>query len=173
MLTARKIAAVVTGGAELRTLRRRLGPLTVLALLLAAASPSTNAVAGQTGAIAGGTGARATLASFAGTWGGHTRGLTIAANGIGKEVVYSGCCDHVINLRLRLSRPRGTESNATALVRVVAEHIYDPADFSNAYPAPHVGETRTIRLRNGVITEPMTHLTYCDTAQQARGTCGA
>jgi hypothetical protein len=172
MLTARKITGIVSGGAELRTLRWRLGPLTVLALLITTASSSTNAVAGQTGAIAG-TGARATLASFAGTWGGHTRGLTIAANGIGKEVVYAGCCDHVINLRLRLSRPRGTENNATALVQVVAEHIYDPADFSNAYPAPHVGETRTLRLRNGVITEPMTHLTYCETAQQARGTCGA
>jgi hypothetical protein len=115
----------------------------------------------------------ATLRTFAGTWQGHTRGLTITRDGHAKESIYSGCCDPVIDIEFRLSRPRGTSQAATAIATVTAVRIHDTSYSRKAHPAPHVGESRTLRLRDGVITERLTGTTYCDGKAGHVWKCGA
>ena len=116
---------------------------------------------------------KATLAPFVGTWYGHTRGLIIARNGVAKESIGDGCCDPIIDLKLRLSHPRGTSLNATVTARVTAVQVHNVSAFTHTNPAPHVGEVRRFRLSDGVITEPVTNTNYCDMAADLRGTCGA
>lgn len=116
---------------------------------------------------------RARLVTFAGAWGGHTRGMTITRSGHAKESIGSGCCDPIVDLRLRLSHPRGTSTNASVTVRVVAVTVQDSSAFTKAHPAPQVGQTGRMKLKNGVITEPLTDTTYCDKAAGLKGVCGA
>jgi hypothetical protein len=122
-------------------------------------------------ALAGCGGGKATLATFAGSWEGHTRGLTIARGGNAKESIYTGCCDFVIAVRFRLSRAQGTPRSATAIATVTAVRIGDRSVFTKADPAPRVGESRTIRLRDGVITETLTGTNYCSPTAK-HWTCG-
>jgi hypothetical protein len=117
--------------------------------------------------------ARATVATFAGQWTGHTRELTILRSGKAHESVGDGCCDELIKLDLQLSHPRGMSRRATARVRVVKVQILDPEAFTGALKAPRVGSVGTLRLRDGVIHEPFIRATYCDRAAGMRGTCGA
>lgn len=140
--------------------------LLVTAMLLVAAAPAraTPAVAPTR---------KASLVTFAGGWIGHTRGLTISGGGVGKESIGDGCCDPVIDLRFRLSRPRGTTRNATATATVTAVRVRDRSAFTPRHPAPRVGETRSIRLKDGVITESLTGTDYCDAAAENTGMCGA
>jgi hypothetical protein len=69
--------------------------------------------------------------------------------------------DFVVELRFRLSRPKGTPHDATATATVTAGRIGDRSAFTGAHPAPRVGESFRIRLRDGVITEPLTGANYC------------
>ncbi|HXY85974.1 MAG TPA: hypothetical protein VEH52_10900 [Gaiellaceae bacterium] len=119
-----------------------------------------------------GQGGGATLGAFSGKWVGHTRTLTIA-DGSAKESIYSGCCDAVIALRLRLSSPHGTPKDASATATVTAVRVLDKSAFTKTRPAPQVGETETLRLRDGVISDRLTRATYCDPAAESAGTCGA
>jgi len=112
-------------------------------------------------ALAGCGGNKATLATFAGTWQGHGRGLKITRAGLGEEGINSGCCYSVLSMKFRLSHPHGTSRAATATATVTAVRIDDRSWFSKANPAPHVGESATIRLRAGVITEMLTGTNYC------------
>ena len=116
---------------------------------------------------------KATLAAFTGTWIGHTRGLTVRRGGHATESIYSGCCDPALNLTFRLSRPQGTENDATASARVTGVWVRDRTAFTRAYPSPHVGEVRVIRLRNGVVSETLTGTNYCDSRAENEGKCGA
>lgn len=111
-----------------------------------------------------------TLKAFAGYWWGHGRGLRIAPDGRVRESINDGCCTRVIDLELRLSRPRGSARVARAAATVTSVRIGDRHAYTAAHPPPHVGETRTLRLRNGVITEPITGETYC---AHDVGECGA
>jgi hypothetical protein len=115
---------------------------------------------------------KATSTTFAGIWQGHSRGLTITPAGNARESIYFGCCDFVIALHFRLSRPRGTSRVATATATVSAVRIGDRSVFTTANPAPHVGESRTIRLRDGVVTEPFTGTKFCS-ASAKHWVCGA
>jgi hypothetical protein len=117
------------------------------------------AVATVAFALAGCGGDKATLSNFAGTWGGHGKTLKITRAGVARAWVYSGCCYLAYAMRLRLSHPDGTPRAATAMAIVTAVHIGDRSWFSKAYPAPHVGESMTTRLRDGVITLMETN--YC------------
>jgi hypothetical protein len=117
--------------------------------------------------------ARATLATFAGQWSGHTRGLTILRSGTAHESIGSGCCDEVIRLDLKLSDPRGTSRRASARVRIVKVRILDAEAYSGSQKAPRVGQVGTLRLRDGVITEPFTKTNYCNKAAGLKGDCGA
>src|SRR5437764_4937785 len=122
-------------------------------------------------ALAGCDGDKATLATFAGTWQGHGRGLTITRGGFAKESIYFGA-DFVLAMEFRLSRPRGTPRAATATATVTALRIGDRRVFTTANPAPHVGESRTIRLREGVITETLSGANYCS-PRAKHWVCGA
>ena len=117
--------------------------------------------------------AHATLATFAGHWFGHTRALTITRSGTAHESVGSGCCDEVIKLDLKLSDPRGTSRRATARVRIVKVQILDKTAYSGSHKAPRVGQVGTLRLRDGVITEPFIKTNYCNKAAGLKGDCGA
>jgi hypothetical protein len=126
--------------------------------------------------------AAVSLKTFAGTWGGHTRGLTINARGQAYEQLGDGCCDEVVHMRFRLSDPRGTPRNATALARVTSIQLLNAKDYRGdrkynipASPKPYVGKTARLHLHNGVITEPLDGFdaTYCNAKTQAKGVCGA
>lgn len=116
---------------------------------------------------------RATLRTFAGDWGGHGRTLTVTRHGKARETVDDGCCDHLITFRFQLRRVRGTPRRATAIARVTAVHVTDPSAFSDNWPAPYVGERRSVRLRNGIVLERFLHITFCDERQALRSACGA
>lgn len=116
--------------------------------------------------------AEATLGTFSGTWYGHTRSLTIS-HGHARESIGSGCCDPVIDLELELSRPHGRPNGATAIVTVTAVRVRDTRIYTKARPAPRVGQTGTLRLRGGVITESLTRTNYCDKTAGRAGKCGA
>ena len=110
------------------------------------------------------------LSAFVGQWIGHTRIVTITASGHGTESIGDGCCDPVIDLSFQLSNPNGTATDATATMTVTSVTLHDwPSDE----PAPTVGQRGTLRLSQGVITEPITQANYCDTAAGEQGTCGA
>ncbi len=129
------------------------------------------AFAGNGGASAAGR--AATVRTFAGPWYGHTRGLSISSKGHAVESISDGCCDRIVVLHMTLYGPRGTATNATVLARVTFVHIYEPSAFGPKFPPPHPGEVTILRLNNGVITEPLTRINYCDLASDEKGTCGA
>ena len=112
-------------------------------------------------ALAGCGGDKATLATFTGTWQGHGRTLTIMRTGNAKEWISLGLGHFVIALRFHLSRPRGTPHDAMATATVTAVRIGERSAFTAARSPPRVGESRTIRLRDGVITETLTGANYC------------
>ena len=116
---------------------------------------------------------KATLATFAGTWFGHTRSLKITRDGLARESLGSGCCDPVVDLRLKLSHPRGTNHVGSVAVRVTSVVIHDPSAYSSSFPAPRVGQTGRFKLRFGVITETVTQTNYCKPGGGDRGRCGA
>jgi hypothetical protein len=141
----------------------------ILAGLLLTASTS----AAPGGATATASAHKATRATFAGRWFGHTRSLKIGPKGHAREAIDDGCCHRVINLRFRIWHVRGTTNRATARARVTAVHVHDHSYYSEAHPPPHVGERRHLRLRNGVIKEPFTHTNYCNPKADVKGACGA
>jgi Regulator of chromosome condensation (RCC1) repeat len=115
---------------------------------------------------------KASLDVFAGRWGGHERLLRITPTGHATMIVYVSCCIHVINLSFRLSHVRGTYTSASAQVQVTQVHVFAKSLFPHG-SAPHVGELGTLRLNNGVITEPFLGEIYCDDARGQTGYCGA
>jgi hypothetical protein len=127
--------------------RSRLAPVLVAAI--------------ASSALGGCGGDKATLGTFAGGWHAHARSLDITRTGDGHEWFALGLSDFVAELRFRLSRPRGTPHDATATATVTAVRIGDRSVFTAAHPPPRVGESFRIRLRDGVITEPLTGATYC------------
>jgi hypothetical protein len=147
-------------------LRRAVAPAAA-ALAVAAAASIAHAAPPQPATE------QATLATFAGDWAGHTRALTITRSGHAKESIGDGCCDPIVDLRLRLSRPRGDRHVASVAVRVTFVRIHDPSVYSRSYPAPHVGQRGRLKLRYGVITDSVTGANYCNARAQTRGTCGA
>jgi hypothetical protein len=172
------VSTFVAQAAESHSYCKDVADLTMKQFLaataIAAASLSSASQAAPADGRAGATAAsRAMLRTFAGTWIGHTRSLKITSKGVATEAVGSGCCDPVIDLELRLSHPRGTTNNASARARVVAVDIHDAGAFTSSDPAPRVGQTKRLRLRNGVITEPFIGTNYCDPRAGRKGTCGA
>lgn len=131
-------------------------------------SPSTGATAPDTPDER----AAAGLSDFAGSWIGHTRSLSITSSGRGKESISDGCCDKVVDLSFQLSNPSNAGGTTRATAKVTSAHVHDRSAFGSESP-PHVGDTGTLALEGGVLTESITDTNYCDEAQQAKGTCGA
>ena len=166
-----------------RTTRLRLPILVLGALLLLVALGGWGGHAPKARDVRSATAAAAvSLETFAGSWGGHTRELRITARGQATELLGDGCCDEVVHMRFRLSDPRGTPRNATALARVTSIQLLNAKDYRGdrkynipASPKPYVGKTARLHLHNGVITEPLDgfNATYCNAKTQAKGVCGA
>ena len=111
----------------------------------------------------------ASLATFAGRWGGHTRGLSITSSGQGREFADSGCCHHEYRLTFRILSVHGTLTRATAVYRVTSFRRYE-----RGIKALRVGDVGKLRLRNGIVTNTLTDDFFCsDPAWGATGACGA
>ena len=125
-------------------------------------------------ALAVGCGGGAKHSAFEGVWQGHAHTLKITKTGEATEWVYLGCCHLVVKLGLRVSRPRGTRSAATAdatVTRVNPGHErWFKSWFTKPLSVPHAGETKTIHLRDGVFLEPFTSAYYCGRVWRPR--CG-
>src|SRR2546430_5469604 len=122
----------------------------------------------------------AALASFTGTWQGHGRTLNVTRTGHAEEWISLGLGRLVIALRLHLSRPRRTPHDALATATVTAVRLGNTSAFTAAHPPPRVGESRRIRLQDGVIIETLAGAHYCrptarhrTSAQWLDAGCGA
>jgi hypothetical protein len=101
-----------------------------------------------------------------GPWHGHDRTLTVAESGVATEMVTSGCCGPQLHVTLTLSNPTGTGStgtdlSVTATGRVTSVHLDPGFAYAPGASRPTVGETGTVRVEGGVLTEPFTGTTYC------------
>lgn len=111
----------------------------------------------------------ATLATFAGHWGGHTRGLSITSQGRGDERANSGCCVREYAMTFQILSSSGTLTRATATYRVTSFKRYD-----RAIPSLPIGRVGKLLLRNGIVTNTLTKDYFCsDPAWGATGACGA
>jgi hypothetical protein len=132
------------------------------------------AAAIATFALAGCGGDKATLDTFAGTWQAHGRTLTITRTGNGQEWVSLGLGHFVIALRFHVSQPSGSPHDAMATATVTAVRLGDTSVYTASRPAPRAGESRRIRLRDGVISG-LTGENYCgpDAGGWIGAGCGA
>lgn len=113
---------------------------------------------------------KASLATFVGYWGGHTRGLRISPAGRGSEYADAGCCTRDYDLSFQILDVTGTATRATATYRVTQFKRY----LTSHQPAMHVGQTGELRLRNGIVTNRQSDDYFCsDPAWEATGACGA
>jgi hypothetical protein len=111
----------------------------------------------------------ATLATFVGGWGGHTRGLSITSSGRGREGANDGCCTRVYDLTFQIVSVSGTLTRATAAYRVTSFKRYVAG-----VRTLHVGAVGKLVLRDGVVTNTVTDDFFCsDPAWGATGACGA
>jgi hypothetical protein len=111
------------------------------------------------------------LAAFVGDWSGHTRRLTIAPDGTAAVLVDDGCCTRVYTSTMRLSNGRGTVIDGSATATLTQLRV-NPGALGHG-PVPKVGDTKTITIRNGVLTDPFFNVTFCDATVSTPGTCGA
>ena len=111
----------------------------------------------------------ASLATFAGRWGGHTRALSITSRGRGREDADDGCCTLVYRLRFQILSVSGTLTRATAVYRVTSFKRYE-----RGVRRLHVGDAGKLSLRNGIVTNTLTRDFFCSApAWGATGACGA
>lgn len=123
--------------------------------------------------LAGCGGGKATLATFAGGWTGHAHDLAISQTGTAKEWASLGLGSNwAITLRFHLTRPTGTPHDATATATVTAVRFGKRSASDPAYPPLRVGKSFRIRLRDGVISEPLTGENYCSPTVK-HWVCGA
>ena len=111
----------------------------------------------------------ATLATFAGHWGGHTRGLRISSGGQGVESADSGCCVRVYRISFQILSVSGTVTRATAAYRGTSFKRYE-----SRIVRLHVGQVGKLLLKDGIVTNTLTADYFCsDPAWGATGACGA
>ena len=110
----------------------------------------------------------ATLATFAGGWGGHTRGLSITSTGRGREDADDGCCTREYELTFQILSVNGTLTRATAFYRATSFKPYESG------MRLHVGDVGKLVLKNGIVTNTLTGDFFCSgPAWGATGACGA
>jgi hypothetical protein len=111
----------------------------------------------------------ATLATFAGRWGGHTRLLSISATGVGREETDDGCCTRVYQLTFQVLSVSGTLTRAIAVYRVSSFRPYETGVRTR-----HPGDVGKLVLKDGIVTNALTSVFFCsDPAWGATGACGA
>jgi hypothetical protein len=112
---------------------------------------------------------QASLATFAGYWGGHTRGLRITSNGRGVERVNSGCCFRLYDMTFQIRSVSGTLTRATAVYRVTSYKRHE-----RDLPSLTQNQVGKLVLRNGIVTNTLTEVYFCSNpAWGATGACGA
>ena len=107
--------------------------------------------------------------SFAGKWIGHERTVTISASGVGQEFVGDGCCTSVLSLSFTITATSMSGAAEVATVDVTAASA--GSEYSGT--PPKAGDTGTLSLKGGVLTDSFGGNTFCDAAQETAGTCGA
>jgi len=111
----------------------------------------------------------ATLATFAGRWGGHTRGLSITSTGRGHEGANDGCCTRVYQLTFQILSVSGTVTRATAVYRATSFRRYE-----GGARRLRVGDLGKLVLNDGIVANTLTDDFFCsDPAWGATGACGA
>jgi hypothetical protein len=111
----------------------------------------------------------ATLATFAGRWGGHTRSLSITSAGRGREDADDGCCTRVYHLTFQILSVKGTLTRATAVYRVTSFKRYE-----SGVRMRHVGDVGKLVLNEGIVINNLTGDSFCsDPAWGATLGCGA
>ncbi len=107
-----------------------------------------------------GTSSRASLSTFAGYWWGHGRGLNIHRSGSGLESTrtYFNRPPYNATLRFDVISVSGSEATADARIRVTAVRN---SHHTLSHVPIRLGQLGTLRLRHGVITDSLTHITYC------------
>jgi hypothetical protein len=112
---------------------------------------------------------RASLATFAGLWVGHTRSLGISTGGRGVEGASSGCCHRLYSVTFQILSVSGTLTRATAAYRVTSFRRYELK-----MTRLRVGQVGRLRLRNGIVSNNLTDDAFCSgPASAATGFCGA
>jgi hypothetical protein len=112
---------------------------------------------------------KASLSTFAGHWGGHTRALRISARGRGVEGASAGCCHPAYYVTFQILSVGGTLTRATATYRVTSFKRY-----YSSVTRLHVGQVGKLHLRNGIVWNNLTADAFCsDPAWGATGFCGA
>lgn len=111
----------------------------------------------------------ASLATFTGSWGGHTRGLSITSSGRGREGADGGCCTRIYQMTFQILSVSGTLTRAIAVYRVTSFKRYE-----SGVRRLHVGDVGKLLLRDGIVTNTLTRDFFCsDPAWGATGACGA
>ena len=115
------------------------------------------------------------IEDFVGTWSGHGRQLQVDSSGSATVDQFNGCCDKAAHVRLELTgTPERSGDAITMSYHVQAVQVFNPSDFSAAFPAPRAGQVGTVSLTAGVITTTLlNHITFCDVGGDETGACGA
>ncbi|WP_370375791.1 hypothetical protein [Catenulispora sp. GAS73] len=114
------------------------------------------------------------LKPFVGTWIGHTRELTISANGIATEQVYDGCCTVAWTLRFSIDHASGTHANGQLYVTLKSAMFNENPQWpSPGSPEAQIGNGGIAGVQDGVFSEPFASGTFCDKAADLAGKCGA
>ena len=114
----------------------------------------------------------ASLRTFAGTWGGHTRGVSISMSGVGQESASDGCCTRLYHLSFQITSVSGTLTRARAVYRVTAFTNY----ANGGGITINVGDIGKLRLRNGILANTLSHDYFCSGVAwgaSRTGGCGA
>ena len=107
-----------------------------------------------------GTSSPASLNTFARYWWGHGRGLNIHRSGRGLESTrtYFAGPPYNATLRFEVISVSGSRSAADARIRVIS--VRD-SYHTLSHARIRVGQLGTLRLRHGVVTDSLTHISYC------------
>jgi hypothetical protein len=112
---------------------------------------------------------KASLATFAGYWGGHTRGLRITPDGQATELVDDGCCTRMYDMAFQIRSVTGTLTDATATFDVTSYKRRD-----NYAPDLTGREVGKLLLKNGIVINSLTEGYFCSNpAWGATMACGA
>ncbi len=108
-------------------------------------------------------------APFAGSWGGHTRSMTISKDGRGSTFAQLGCCGPVEQIVFQIAtwQQAGSSWTAQGAILSVKDQI-----SNGKYDHPGYG---TLTLTGGVITGSLVGFdtNYCNVAADLTGVCGA
>jgi hypothetical protein len=113
----------------------------------------------------------ATVATFAGGWGGHGRGLSISSSGRGREGASVGCCTPIYQMTFQILSVSGTLTRAAAVYRVTSFKHYE-----GGTRRLHVSEVGKLVLRDGIVTNTLTGDFFCSGpawGASVTGGCGA